>query len=135
MTIGGLSQRTGVPASTIRFWERVGVLPQALRIGGQRRYPKGAEQRVFLVRLAQGCGFTLEETALLLNGFTAKAPPSKRWQRFAALKEAELDGRIAQLEAMRDLVHRVSACQCPDWAECARMAEAALRLEGPGETA
>lgn len=135
MTIGDLSERTGVPASTIRFWERAGVLPQALRISGQRRYPKGAEQRVFLVRLAQDCGFTLEETGMLLNGFSAKTPPSKRWQRFAAAKVDELDARIEQLQAMRDLLQRVASSECLDVAECGRLAEAALRLDGPGETA
>lgn len=135
MTIGDLSRHTGVPASTIRFWERAGVLPMPLRISGQRRYPKEAEHRVHLVRLAQDCGFTLEETGLLLNGFSPTTPPSKRWQRFAAAKEAELDARIVRLRAMQELVRRVAACECPDWTECGRKAEAALRLEGPLESA
>jgi len=36
MTIGDLASKSGVPASTIRYWERIGVLPAAVRIGGQR---------------------------------------------------------------------------------------------------
>jgi hypothetical protein len=38
MTIGELETETGVPASTIRYWERIGVLPKPARVGGQRRY-------------------------------------------------------------------------------------------------
>ena len=38
MTIGELAAESGMPASTIRYWERIGVLPKPARVSGQRRY-------------------------------------------------------------------------------------------------
>ena len=38
MTIGKLAEMSGVPASTIRYWEKIGVLPLSTRVSGQRRY-------------------------------------------------------------------------------------------------
>lgn len=61
MTIGELAIESGVPASTIRYWERIGVLPVPARISGQRRYLQDALHRLAVLRLAQACGFRLEE--------------------------------------------------------------------------
>jgi MerR family redox-sensitive transcriptional activator SoxR len=120
MTIGKLAEESGVPASTIRYWERIRVLPQPARVNGRRRYPPDAVDRLAVLRLAQACGFHLPEMRRLLHGFGADVAPSGRWQELARRKKAELDGRIEQLIEMRRLLDRVVQCRCPDLTDCGR---------------
>lgn len=123
IAIGELARESGVPASTIRYWERVGVLPKVLRVSGQRRYSRQESlERPAVLRLAQLCGFRLEEMRELVHGFRADGPPSRRWQNLARRKQAEIAQQIARLEAMGRVVERVMDCQCPDWAACGRIA-------------
>jgi MerR family redox-sensitive transcriptional activator SoxR len=122
MTIGQLSLESGLPASTIRYWERIGVLPRTLRVSGQRRYTRESLQRLAVLRLAQLCGFRLEEMRELVHGFEVDVSPSRRWQDLARQKQAEIDQQIARLEAMRRVVKRVMQCKCLNWAECGRIA-------------
>jgi MerR family transcriptional regulator, redox-sensitive transcriptional activator SoxR len=126
MTIGELAAESGMPASTIRYWERIGVLPKPLRVSGQRRYTPDAVQRLAVLRLAQACGFRLDEMHRLLHGFPAGVTPPRRWQELARRKQQELDEQIARLKAMRRLVDRVMTCQCLDLTECGRIAASVM---------
>ena len=128
MTIGELAAKSAVPASTIRYWERVGVLPAPARVSGQRRYPIDALHRLALLRLAQSCGFRLDEMRHLLLGFRPEITASRRWQELAIQKQKELDTQIAQLQEMRRLVDQLSSCRCLDLAECGRRAASASHL-------
>src|SRR5436190_8673968 len=107
MTIGELAAESGMPASTIRYWERIGVLPKPARRSGQRRYSPDAVQRLAVLRLAQACGFRLDEMRHLLHGFGPSVKPLRRWQELAQRKQQELDEQIARLKAMRRVVDRV----------------------------
>jgi MerR family transcriptional regulator, redox-sensitive transcriptional activator SoxR len=128
IAIGELARESGVPASTIRYWEQVGVLPRALRVSRQRRYRRQESlERLAVLRLAQLCGFRLEEMRGLVNGFREDGRPSRRWRELAGRKRAEIDRQMARLRAMRRVVERVMACECPDWAACGRIAEAVLK--------
>jgi len=126
MTIGELALKTGVPASTIRYWERIQVLPRPARVSGQRRYPDDSIHRLAVLRLAQACGFRLEEMRHLLHGFLAGTRPPRRWQELAQKKQKEIDSQIAQLRAMRRVVDRVLRCECAELAECGRMAASVI---------
>jgi MerR family redox-sensitive transcriptional activator SoxR len=101
MTIGELAAQTGTPASAIRYWERIGVMPQPMRVGGKRRYSTDAVERLSVLRLAQSCGFQLDEIRDLLHGFAPGVRPQHRWQRLAYRKQQELDTQIARLKAMK----------------------------------
>src|SRR3954447_1247094 len=118
MTIGELSTRSNVPASAIRYWEQISILPKPERTAGQRRYTEAALDRIAVLRLAQACGFRLEEMRQLLNGFRSDVTASRRWRELAGKKRKELDERLAQIRAMRDLVDRVMRCNCPELAHC-----------------
>jgi MerR family redox-sensitive transcriptional activator SoxR len=122
MTIGELAAQSGVPASTIRYWERVGVLPKPVRASGQRRYPVGAAHQLAVIRLAQACGFSLDATRHLLHGFGSGVAASRRWQELARNKRVELDEQMDRLRAMRQVVDRVLQCHCADLSECGRIA-------------
>ena len=126
MTIGQLSTETDVPASTIRYYERIGVLPCPGRVSGQRRYSADAIDRLAVLRLAQACGFHLDEMRTLAHGFNAGTKPPVRWQRLAAQKTNEIDQQLEKLTYMRQLVNRVAKCKCVDLAECGRRAASLL---------
>jgi MerR family redox-sensitive transcriptional activator SoxR len=126
MTIGELASKTGVPASTIRYWERIKVLPAPARVNGQRRYLDDSIHGLAVLRLAQACGFRLEEMRQLLYGFLAGTRPPRRWQQLTQQKQREIDSRIAQLKAMRRVVDRVSHCQCAELTDCGRMAASVI---------
>src|SRR5580704_10651082 len=106
MTIGKLAEESGVPASTIRYWERIRVLPQPARVSGRRRYPPDAVHRLAVLRLAQACGFHLPEMRRLLHGFAEGVAPSSRWRELARQKQAELDTRMSQMLTIRRLMDR-----------------------------
>ena len=76
MTIGELSSVSGIPASTIRYWEKIGVLPEAVRSSGQRRYFQDSLDRLSVLQLAQECGFRLDEMRYLFHGFSPGIPAS-----------------------------------------------------------
>ncbi len=126
MTIGELASKTGVPASTIRYWERIKILPAPARVSGQRRYPDDSIHSLAVLRLAQACGFRLEEMRHLLHGFLFGTKPPRRWRELAQKKQREIDSRIAQLKAMRRVVDRVSHCHCAELADCGRMAASVI---------
>ncbi len=126
MTIGELAAQSGMPASTIRYWERIGVLPKPARVSGQRRYSPDAMQSLAVLRLAQACGFHLEEMRHLLHGFVPGVKPPRRWQELAQQKREELDEQIARLKAMRRVVDRVMQCQCLELPECGRIAASVM---------
>lgn len=126
MIIGELASKTGIPASTIRYWERIGVLPVPARVSGQRRYTSDSIHRLAVLRLAQACGFRLDEMRHLMHSFGSDTAPPRRWQKLARKKQEELDTQIAQLKAMRRVVDRVLNCQCAELADCGRMAASVI---------
>ena len=66
--IGDLARAANVPVSTIRYYERIGLLTAARRTEAKYRlYNHRAVDEVRFVRRAQGLGFTLPEIAGLLN--------------------------------------------------------------------
>jgi MerR family redox-sensitive transcriptional activator SoxR len=120
MTIGELAAESDT-ASTIRYWERIGVLPEPARVSGQRLYSTDAVER-----LEQACDFRLDEMRHLLNGFGLSVTPPRRWQELALRKQQELETHIARLKAVQRLVDRVLQCQCVALAECVRIAAAVM---------
>jgi len=91
MKIGELAGRTGLNASAIRYYERMGLLAPPHRTGGQRRYPQEATCRVLLIRFAGDMGFTLAEIKIFLSGLRDNSPVGPRWRKLAThkIKDAE----------------------------------------------
>jgi MerR family redox-sensitive transcriptional activator SoxR len=115
MTIGEVAKRSGLRASAIRYYERVGLLPKQARSGGQRRYDSRILARLAVLERAKNCGFTLDEVRHLFND---QGRPSERWDRAAKTKIVELDALMERIRGMRDLI--VRRCQCEDLDECGR---------------
>src|SRR5262249_44885166 len=121
MTIGELAAKSGIPASTIRYWEKIGVLPKPVRISGQRHYGTDAVPQLAVLRLAQACGFRLDEMRRLLHGFDDGVGPPRPWKELGRQKQRELDEQIARLKAMRQVVDCVLRCQCMELSQCGRI--------------
>ena len=68
ITIGVLSERTGVGIETIRYYERIGILPKPPRTrGGHRLYAEECRRRLVFVRRARDLGFSIDEARALLE--------------------------------------------------------------------
>jgi MerR family transcriptional regulator, redox-sensitive transcriptional activator SoxR len=123
MRIGELARHADVRISTIRYWERRGILPPGARgVRGQRRYDAAALDRLAFVRLAQQGGLTLAEIRGLLHGFPAATTAPSRWRSVRAAKLAAIDDRIRALRAARRRLGATVSCRCADLDECGRRA-------------
>ncbi|PYT13173.1 MAG: MerR family transcriptional regulator [Acidobacteria bacterium] len=120
LSIGEVARRAGLNASAIRFYERAGLLPKPIRIGGRRRYTDAIADRLALLEYAKYCGFKLEEIRYLFHGFRDGVPMSARWQQLARKKVSELDKQMEQIELMKNLLERALKCRCVDLEECGR---------------
>ncbi len=105
MQIGELSDRTGVPRKTIRYYEEIGVMPPPSRSeGGYRQYAGDAAARLGFVRAAQSVGLTLAEIREVLAFRDRGEIPCRRVAALIDEHAANLAERIVALQAMhRDL--------------------------------
>jgi MerR family redox-sensitive transcriptional activator SoxR len=116
MTIGEVARKMGLRPSAIRYYEKVGVLPKAVRVSGQRRYDEGVLQRLAIVRFAQRGGFKISEIRRLLEGSDGRPPP-ERWRAMARAKLKQLGQLVARANTMRKMVLDTLHHQCPHLVE------------------
>jgi MerR family copper efflux transcriptional regulator len=105
MTVGELSDLTGVPVTTLRYYDRIGLLRPERLPNNHRAYPPGAAQRLKLIELCQALGCTLDEVALVLS---SGGGASRR--ELASRKLAEIDERLAALAAARAVLSHLATC-------------------------
>jgi MerR family redox-sensitive transcriptional activator SoxR len=117
-SIGQLAKRSRTPPTTIRYYEREGLLPAPERLNGRRRYDHEAEQRLAAIALAKQAGFSLREIRRFMTGFSLSTPPSVRWRAMATAKLAELDRRAEEIERMRSVLRLGLECQCLTFDQC-----------------
>lgn len=102
MRIGALATAAGVSVDTIRYYERLGLLPRAARTpGGYREFPDGAVTRLAVIRNAVRFGFPLKEVARFLKVRDAGGAPCDQVRAFGQHLLAEMDEKIAELVATR----------------------------------
>jgi MerR family redox-sensitive transcriptional activator SoxR len=119
--IGELSRQTGLRASTLRYYEDLGLMPPPARQGGKRLYGEQALDRVAFIQFARACGFRLDEIAILLRATGDNTPVSARWRRLATTKLRELDELIASAEGMKRFLGSALTCQCVGADACGRI--------------
>src|SRR5437763_11344833 len=119
LTIGELSERSGVSQSALRFYERQGLIAARRTDGNQRRFPAVTLRRVALVQAGKAAGIPLERIREALDSLPADRTPSKRdWERLSSAWRAELDERIATLEAIRGRLTTCIGCGCLSLQTC-----------------
>jgi DNA-binding transcriptional MerR regulator len=119
LTIGALASRFGLNTSAIRYYERIGVLPEPTRESGQRRYGADAIRRLEVLEIAKRAGFTLEEARVLLQSAQAGTPAFAALRELAAHKLPEVEALIARAEAMRGWLLMATDCSCSSLDVCA----------------
>jgi len=119
-TIGQLSERSGVSASALRFYERKGLISAERSHGNQRRYAAITLRRVALVQAGRTAGIPLERIREALDTLPSDRAPTKRdWERLSRAWRKELDARIATLEAIRGRLTGCIGCGCLSLRRCA----------------
>ena len=114
MDITEVARRSGVPASTLRFYEEKGLIASIGRRGLHRLFDPGVLERLALVALGRSVGFKLDEIARM---FGADGRP-RIDRRLLADKADELDRTIRRLSVMRRSLRHAAACPAPSHMEC-----------------
>ena len=112
MPIGELSRRSGGNIETIRYYERIGLLPQPARAGRYRRYGLADMRRLIFIRRARALGFTLDEVrALLRLAEAGDETTCAGVQELATRHLTQVKGKIADLQQLeRTLTETVGRC-------------------------
>lgn len=134
LTIGQLSQRSGVAPSAIRFYESRGLIHSTRTTGNQRRYEQATLRRVSFVRAAQRVGLSLDEIAAALATLPDnRTPTTDDWSRLSATWRSRLDDQIERLERLRDRLDGCIGCGCLSLKTCALSnPQDVLADRGPG---
>ena len=115
MNIGDASERSGLPAKTIRYYEDIGLLRPSRAQNGYRDYSGQDVHRLRFVQRARSLGFSVDECRQLLSLYGDRHRESADVKRLAQDKLAEIDRKIAELEGLRTtLSHLVRNCHGDD---------------------
>jgi MerR family transcriptional regulator, redox-sensitive transcriptional activator SoxR len=121
MRIGEIARRAGLRPSAIRFYEKAGILPPALRKSGQRSFSAETELYLVLIGFARQAGFSIAEIRTLFHGFREGTTASARWKALAQKKHRELDLMVVRLKSMQALLKKAMRCKCIGLADCGRI--------------
>lgn len=128
MDIAEVAQRSGLPASTLRYYEEKGLIASSGRRGLRRVFEPGIVERLALIALGRAAGFSLDEIAAMFG-------PDGRLaidRQLLAAKADELDRTIRKLAALRDGLRHAAACPAPDHLACSRFRRILATASGPG---
>lgn len=114
MDIAEVAKHSGIPASTLRYYEEKGLIESIGRSGLRRLFAPNVLERLALIALGRSAGFSLDE---IVRIFT---PDGKTQidRQLLADKADELDKTIRKLSAMRDGLRHAAACPAPSHLEC-----------------
>lgn len=113
MDIGEVAKASGLPASTLRFYEEKCLIKSYGRNGLRRLFSTNVIERLALISLGRKVGFSLDD---IHEMFTPDGPVIKR--DLLLVKADELDRKITELSSMRDGLRHAAVCQAPNHFEC-----------------
>ncbi|OBI33804.1 helix-turn-helix domain-containing protein [Mycolicibacter sinensis] len=115
LTIGEVARRSGVAATTLRYYEQIGLVAPPARAGGQRRYDEAVLARLEIIGLCKSAGFALDEIQLLFADDVPGRPASRA---LAQVKLAEIDAQLESLSRARAVIEWGMQCTCPSIDAC-----------------
>ncbi|SEF90637.1 helix-turn-helix domain-containing protein [Nitrosomonas ureae] len=124
MDIAEVAKASGLPASTLRFYEEKGLIHSSGRNGLRRSFNASVVERLALISLGRSAGFSLDEIAEM---FTFDGPDINR--AMLSAKADKLDRTIEELTAMRDGLRHAAVCKAPSHFECPKFLRL-LRVAG-----
>lgn len=110
LAIGDLAERTGVAITALRYYDELGLVRPAARVGGQRRYEHDAVKEVGVVLFLRDVGFSLDEIGRMVRGHD--------WRVLVRRKIAELDEQAANVLAARTALAHALDCPAGEPAAC-----------------
>lgn len=125
MDIADVAKRTGVPASTLRYYEKKGLLKSLAGHGQRRQFAADVADRLALIALGQAAGFSLDEVGMMLVDLQVDR------QKLLA-KANELDARIKRLQAMSKGLRHAAQCPEEDHLACPKF-QRLMKLSAAGE--
>jgi DNA-binding transcriptional MerR regulator len=111
LTIGKLADETGVKVVTIRYYEKIGLMPAAPRTDGNYRiYGLEHRRRLHFIRRCRGLGFTLDQVRDLLRLSSEKTQACAEVDRIAEQHRRTVEEKLADLTRLASELRRLSAC-------------------------
>lgn len=112
--IAEVAKRSGVPASTLRYYEERGLIESIGRRGLRRTFDPGVLERLALIALGRQAGFALDEIAAMFDPRGMAVID----RGMLTARAGEIDTLIRRLSAMRDGLRHAAACPAPSHMEC-----------------
>jgi MerR family redox-sensitive transcriptional activator SoxR len=119
LTVGQLSERSGVAVTALHFYESKGLIKSSRNAGNQRRYHREVLRRVALIKIAQRLGIPLATIGEALQALPdGRAPTAADWKNLSAQWRNDLDERISKLIWLRDQLNGCMGCGCLSMEAC-----------------
>lgn len=119
MTIGEVSERSGVPISTIHFYEEKGLIKSIRNAANHRRFRSYVLRYIAIIKIAQLTGISLSEIKQTLGEYPTDTKLSlKEWQKISSVWREDLDKRITYLTRLRDELDSCIGCGCLSMESC-----------------
>ncbi|AMB59907.1 redox-sensitive transcriptional activator SoxR [Microterricola viridarii] len=134
LPIGQIARRAGVPVSTVRYYESLGLLPAVRSAGNTRLFPRHVLRRIAFIQVSVRYGVTLSEVAEILASLPEDHPPTRAdWKRISATWSEHLARQQAILARMQEELTGCIGCGCLSQTRCAVVnSRDALGADGPG---
>jgi MerR family transcriptional regulator, redox-sensitive transcriptional activator SoxR len=134
LSVGEVARRSGVPVSTVHFYQAKGLIAGWRSSGNQRRFPRGVLRRIAFIRVAQRAGVPLSQIRSALSTLPAgRAPSQEDWRRLSSQWRGEVEERIRRLTQLRDRFDDCIGCGCLSLKVCPlRNPDDRLAREGTG---
>lgn len=119
LSVGEVARRSGVPVSTLHFYEAKGLISSWRSSGNQRRYAREVLRSVAIIKIAQRTGIPLDTIRQTLAAMPKdKVLHAKEWSKLSAAWYQELDTRIRKLTQLRDDLASCIGCGCLSLVDC-----------------
>jgi MerR family redox-sensitive transcriptional activator SoxR len=127
LSAGEVAARSGVAVSTVHFYQARGLLHGWRSAGNQRRFSRDVLRRVAIIKVAQRLGLPLAMIKQAIDSLPGgRTPTARDWRRLSGAWRAELERRIALLQALRSQLDGCIGCGCLSLKVCA--------LRNPGDS-
>jgi|SRR5215211_6118859 len=119
MTIGEVARKAGVATSLIRYYESIGLLPEPVRMHGQRRYGSDVLDDLAFIGMAQSAGFKLAEVKALVEAADGSGGMADPMRSLSSRKLEEVEALLERTRAMKAWLEVAKDCGCRTPEECA----------------
>ncbi len=137
LSVGKIAERSGIPVSTLHFYETKGLIKSERSAGNQRRYPRHILRQLAIIKVAQSLGLSLTEIQEHLDTLPHdKLPTAADWKRLSSEWSRDLGEKIAKMTALKEKLTSCIGCGCLSVNDCPlRNPDDFAATKGPGARA